>query len=281
MLIHIIVPVFNRLKLTQKLIFCLRNQEVNCAYRIVVVNDGSTDGSVERLSSQDALILLNGDGKLFWGGSIDLALNYVKNNSLIEDYILFINNDVNVHKDYLQNLLKAAQRFPKSAISSAIRKKDNCSQTLSLGVRIDVNRFLAYEIISDPLVEVTNDKFITVDVLSGRGTLYPLKALIDAGGMRPRLMPHYFADYELSWRVKKLGWHLCVASTANIYSEDCFGSTNRSKFYLERYFSVRSPLYLPAFLTFWWGCSNWIQRLTMPFRLLIFFIFPNLRKVKR
>jgi hypothetical protein len=35
----------------------------------------------------------------------------------------------------------------------------------------------------------------------------------------------------------------------------------------KRLFSVRSPIYLPAFLVFWWEASNWPQRLTLPLRL--------------
>jgi GT2 family glycosyltransferase len=92
------------------------------------------------------------------------------------------------------------------------------------------------------------------------------------------MLPHYLADYELALRVKRAGWRLVVDLSAAVYSCEEYGSSFCAKTWRQRLFSVRSPSYLPAQLGFWWQASNLQQRLTMPFRLLTFLLFPSLRK---
>ncbi len=96
--------------------------------------------------------------------------------------------------------------------------------------------------------------------------------------MRPRTVPHYMADYEISLRVRKSGYRLLISTAVAVYSEDDYGSMRSSNAWRDRFFSIRSPLYLPALMVFWWEASNWRQRLTLPFRLVLFALFPRLRK---
>jgi N-acetylglucosaminyl-diphospho-decaprenol L-rhamnosyltransferase len=48
--VHVLMPVFNRLALTRRVVECLRQQVVDERLRIVIVDDGSTDGSAEWLA---------------------------------------------------------------------------------------------------------------------------------------------------------------------------------------------------------------------------------------
>jgi GT2 family glycosyltransferase len=96
--------------------------------------------------------------------------------------------------------------------------------------------------------------------------------------MRPRVLPHYLADYELSVRVRKRGWRLLIDTGAAVFSNREYGNLKQMSSWWDKMFSVRSPKYLPAFLAFWWAASNWPQRLTMPVRLPLLFFLPRLRK---
>jgi N-acetylglucosaminyl-diphospho-decaprenol L-rhamnosyltransferase len=278
MTVHVVVPVFNRLPLTQSLVACIRRQKLNQALQMWVVDDGSTDGTAEWLSEQEEIAVLKGDGSLFWGGAIDLALRELQIKAAQDDWVLLINNDTTVTEDFIQRLLDAALLHAPAVVGSVVRDEINHTRLLSVGARIDAWRFLTSDLLDQSRLQPISNSVLDVDVLSGRGVLFPLVSLSVAGGMRPHVLPHYLADYELSMRVRKSGWRLLVLSDASVYSSDEFGSTRREQSFHNKFFSIKSPLYLPALIVFWWGASNWLQRLTFPLRLTLFVFFPRLRK---
>lgn len=279
MSVYAVVPVFNRLELTQSLVDCLRKQTLNQLLHIVVVNDGSSDGTAEWLATQSDIEILDGDGSLFWGGAVDIALRHLQAKASNEDWVLLINNDTVVAHDFVQHLLDAAQEHAPAAVGSVIRDEADHSRLLSVGACLDAWRLLTRDVLNEQTSQFASAEVVEVDVLSGRGVLFSVESLIAAGGMRPRALPHYLADYEVSLRVRKSGWRLLVIPTAAVYSKDEYGSSHRALSWRDKLFSVRSPMYLPAILVFWWEASNWLQRLTLPLRLILFVLFPPLRKL--
>jgi N-acetylglucosaminyl-diphospho-decaprenol L-rhamnosyltransferase len=266
MTVHVLMPVFNRLELTQSMLECLRAQRVDEPLSILVVNDGSTDGTAVFLNAQKNITVLEGDGSLWWGGSIDLALRHVLDFASERDWVLLVNNDTKIERDFVQTLLDVARRHPAAAVGSVIRAVEPPHRLLSIGPRINPWRLRIEDFINDP-PPWKMEEVVTVDALSGRGTLYPVSALRRVEGMRPRCLPHYLADYELSLRVRNAGWRLLVSTSAAVYSENVFGNAYRAPGLWDRLFSVRSPSYLPAQLCFWWTASNFAQRLTLPLRV--------------
>lgn len=277
MTIHVVVPVFNRLSLTQALVSCLRRQALNESLRILIVNDGSSDGTADWLAAQADIDVLVGDGSLFWGGAVDLAVRHLQTQAASEDWVLLMNNDTTVGEDFVQRLLDTATVHSPAAVGSVICDEADHARLLSIGANLDAWRLLTRDILDTDKSKATA-AVVEVDALSGRGVLFPMAGLIAAGGMRPRALPHYLADYEVSVRVRKAGWRLLVLPAAAVYSGDDYGSTRRALSWRDKLFSVRSPLYLPALLVFWWEASSWLQRLTLPLRLPLFILFPRLRK---
>jgi len=278
MTVHVIVPVFNRLALTQAMMSCLRAQETDEPLNVIVVDDGSTDGTGEWLAEQQDIQVLKGNGQLFWGGAVNLALKQILEENPSTDWLLLMNNDTLVDPRFVQTLLSTAQAHRPAAIGSVIRDQRDPSRVLSAGTRINASQITVNDALLDSPPPWPNDAVIEVDALSGRGTLFPLAEVRAAGGMRPRLLPHYFADYELSFRVRRAGCRLLVATGAAVLSEDDYGSQRRFSSILDRFLSIRSPYFAPALVTFWWEASNWTQRLMLPLRLPLFMLWPRLRK---
>ena len=135
MTVNVIIPVFNRINETKKIISNLRVQNTAEEIKILIIDDGSNDGTSEWLSSQEDLFFLRGNGKLFWGGAIDLGINYIIKNYPSDEWILLINNDVEVKKDYVDNLLKIAKKNFPAAVGSVVMNKKN--EIISLGPKIN------------------------------------------------------------------------------------------------------------------------------------------------
>src|SRR4051794_654183 len=105
-IIYIVIPVHNRLDATRKCLASLHNQTYT-GFRIVLVDDGSTDGTSEfvRESYPDVMVL-SGDGNLWWTGAINLGIRYALAQASENYAVLVINNDVEVYSDYLETLYR-------------------------------------------------------------------------------------------------------------------------------------------------------------------------------
>ena len=272
MTINIIIPVFNRINDTKKIISNLRVQNTSEEIKVLIIDDGSTDGTSEWLKSQKDLFFLRGNGKLLWGGAINLGINYIIKNHPNDEWILLINNDLEVKKDYVDNLLKIAKINYPAAVGSVIKNKKN--EIVSLGPKIDPFKLEVKEIYRKNLVFKKNI-LKDVDALSGRGVIYPLKSIIEAKGINSKIFPHYYGDYSLSMKIKKKGYKLITSMEAIVFTDENFENLRKQRknyAIIRKLFSRKSTSLLYSYFFFWWQASNFKQRLSLPLRMLIFTI---------
>ena len=220
MTVYAVMPVFNRLDMTRAMLVFLRKQVLDEPLHITVVDDGSTDGTGEFLKNQGDVTTLKGDGNLWWGGCIDLGLQRILRVAAPQDWVLFVNNDTEIQPEFVQHLLDVARSLQPAAVGSVIRDIGPPHRLLSIGPQIDAWGLRVRDVIDSRGGDVSLHEGSPVDALSGRGVLYPVGALRAVGGMRPRWLPHYLADYELSIRVRRAGYKLCVSHMAVVYSHD-------------------------------------------------------------
>jgi GT2 family glycosyltransferase len=239
---------------------CVRKQVLDEPLRIIVINDGSTDGTAEYLAAQTDVTVLNGDGNLWWAGAIDLGLKQGLANAPATDWVAFVNNDTRFGPNFLQSLLDAARANAPAAVGSVICDEQAPEMLLSIGPIVHPWRLAVYDKLSSPRRQDPSQPVHEVDALSGRGTFYPLAAIRAAGGMRPRLLPHYLADYELAARVRRAGYRLIVSEKAVTFSENDFGNSREFTSRWQVYFSSRSPRYFPALTCFWWSARPPLRR---------------------
>ena len=275
MFIYVIIPVHNRINYTKKIISCLREQTLKNIIKIIVVDDGSTDNTGKWLKKQNDIETLKGNGKLLWAGAVNLAIKNIFNRKSKNDWVLLINNDVEIKNDYIEILYNVARNNYPSAVGSIVKSKNE--KLISIGAKILAHKLKVKEIYNNNFMFNRSDILKNIDVLSGRGVLYPLKSIIEVNGLRPNLIPHYFADYDLSLRVKKKGYNLLISMNAVIYSEDNFDlvkeKRKKENIIYKNFARKSSSLFYSKFF-FWWTAISNIEKIILPFRIIKFIILP-------
>ena len=285
MTVFVLIPVFNRLIHTRRVIQELRKQVLGEALRIIIIDDGSTDGTREFLAQQVDVTTLEGDGSLWWGGAIDLGLRHVLPLASKTDYVLFLNNDTWFAPNFIETLLRESLKAGGAAVGSVIHEENRDVPLASIGPRININRVVVWDLLSElRLDEIRKPKPVyRVDALSGRGTLYPASLFQQHGGMRPRLLPHYLADYEIAMRfARDAKIPLLVSSEAIVYSPPVYGNRITHLGRWERLFGRRSSSNVIRRLAFYCMVGSLAQRVTAPLRLAYFGMSRYMReKLKR
>ncbi|MBY4610063.1 glycosyltransferase family 2 protein [Rhizobium sp. 9T] len=270
--VFVLIPVFNRLEHTRRVVASLRAQSIADKLRIIVVNDGSTDGTAEYLQSQHDVVEIRGDGNLWWGGAIEQGLKHVLPSCGAEDYILFLNNDTWFGDHYIETLVQTSKENGEAAVGSVIHEEGRDPPLVSIGAKVNVNRLAVWDLLSE-LSETEKrspNRQYRVDALSGRGTLYPAGLFKKYGGMRPSLLPHYMADYEIAMRFARAGVPLVVSSEAIVYSPPVYGNDASSLSWRKRLFGRRSAHNVFQRLIFYSLVGSPLQRITAPLRMAYF-----------
>jgi GT2 family glycosyltransferase len=271
-MIFVLIPVFNRLDQTKRVIHALRQQTCYEHLCIVIINDGSTDGTADYLASQLDVVEIKGSGNLWWGGSIQRGLEYICVCSSPGDYVLFLNNDTQFDKNYVETLVSVSREAGGAAVGSVIHESNSNPPLVSIGPRLNLNRIAVWDL----LAELSPEQFLNpaptyqVDALSGRGTLYPANLFHRFGRMRPFWLPHYFSDYEIAMRFGRAGVPLLVSTKAIIYSSPIYGNDISHLGWWERAFSTRSSSNIIHMTFFYMLVGSPFQRITAPLRMLVF-----------
>jgi len=232
--IAIIIPVHNRKEITldclDRLVPISRSNTLSTT--IVVVDDGSTDGTTSAIKLKfKEVILLKGDGNLWWTGAINKGIEYVMDQGGFE-YILIMNDDITFKKDFLSILLDTAIVNPDCIVGSTTLYAHNKKMIWKAGM-IDHKGLhpLLHNNLQNNVYHNGIQEFIDVDAVSGRAMLIPVSFIQKNGTFDQKKFPHGFADHDFCLKIKKHKYRLLISSRSLIYSEP---GSDKSFFHLLR-----------------------------------------------
>lgn len=241
-MLYVITAVHNRFDITNKFINQLNNQTYK-DFRLIIVDDGSTDGTAGMIVRESpSAIVISGDGNLWWGGALNEAYKWIKENASQMDYVLIANDDSSFDENYLEKGTMILQKEPGILLTG-------CGYSVNTGRQLDGVRHWNFKIGGCTDLIVPNDEG---NCASTRSLFMRVSTMLQIGGFHPVLLPHYASDFEWTIRAAKKGIKIKSYDTLSYYfDEGTTGDNNLNTASLKKIFSKRSnlnPIYRASFI---------------------------------
>lgn len=214
--VFIITPIHNAKDHTLRFLNSLQ-KVIYPNFKIVIVDDGSTDYSSEAIKKKfPGVIVLQGDGNLWWSGGNNVGIKESLKRGA--DYVLTINNDVEVEPEFLSHLVQCALENPNSIIGGKILYISEKNRIWQFGTFY--NPFLGLKIYGGNKIDTTQyNERKNVDALTGMCVLIPAKVFNDIGFYDERNFPMIYGDSDFTLRAKANGYNIIVEPKARIYTD--------------------------------------------------------------
>jgi len=206
--------VHNRKDFTRNCLESLAKQSL-CDFTIIVVDDGSTDGTSEIIEKVfPDVILLTGNGSLWWTGGVNKGIEEALQRGAT--HILTMNDDTSVPANFVHEMLKWAQVHPE-AIMGALEVDINTRRPLYAGQQLHWPYLKSTKLL-ETLPEGDHHGLHQIKVFHGRGLWIPAKVFQTIGLFDIRRFPHYLADFDFTANAHRAGFMLYCNFDAVVYS---------------------------------------------------------------
>jgi GT2 family glycosyltransferase len=243
-MIYIIIPVHNRIDKTMRCLDSIYSQNYE-NISVVMVDDGSSDSTAEKVSNlYPKTIILSGKGDLFWTGAVSFGINHVLTICREGDWILLVNNDVQLKNNTIEKLVTFSTNHKRKVIVSAMSVNSiNKDVIIKSGTRVKswALNITQHVLQGMRVSEMLSYKPIEVDLLTARCLLHPVEIFQAIGNYNSDLLPHYGGDDEFTMRASKNGYKAYVLPDAVVYLDEDKQTTVKLNI-IQQLFGVRSSL---------------------------------------
>lgn len=200
----VIMTCFNRIEKTEMCIKTLSQGNSTIIFTFIVVDDNSTDGTVnmlKELQKDYKIHIVNGKGNLFYSGGMRMGMDYALN--LFEgsyDYILMVNDDVSFYDGAIEMLAQQSKEQDEAVIVGAMC--DGKGQ-LSYGT-VKYTKGIKYR-------KMCLDEWnVQADTFNANCVLIPYDAFIKTGAMDSHYV-HSLGDFDYGLELKRNGFRIYVS----------------------------------------------------------------------
>ena len=189
-------------------------------YDIVVVDNGSTDGSVEMLREKYPWIqqVLNAQN-LGGTGGFNRGMQYGLSHPNKYEFLWLLDNDVIVHPGAFEGLMAPMLADPRvGMVGSTVLLLDDPDYAQEAGVRISPSTGAFNRMGGGPLAEVRRPQLFEVDYVAACSLLARVEAVREVGIWDP----HYFVNFDdIEWglRFNRAGWKVLGTTESRVRHE--------------------------------------------------------------
>jgi len=178
---------------------------------------------------------------------LNVSLRYIAN-KMKTDYILLLNNDTVVEKDFLKELVLFSEKYKKVGV---------LGPTLCLYDKPDKAQVPNLQNVKYP---------IEVDYVEGAAFLFR-SDFIKAIGLFNPIYNFFYEEKDYCYRVKKAGFKTCYLPTKDKVYHKVGGDTNKVSgfrlFYMTRNLFIFNKLHLNIFQSFWYIVRYFIPNISL------------------
>lgn len=249
---YIIIPVYNRQEITLACLAGLKQNGDLQRYQVVVVDDGSTDGTAEAIAENyPEVVVLAGDGNLWWTGAISLGMKYASEQGA--EYFIWLNDDCLPKSDALPQLVSYMQSHPDTIASASFY----------IPGATEPDRYSGFQ--GRQGQSASAGETIEVEGTSGWCVGIPAGVVKDIGFPDAKKFPHYAGDSMYTLKATRAGFQARILGDAIAILVD--PGTSRDD--LPTYFNPQQKLFKSWYWIFWHQKS--------PFRLPTQFFYQTRR----
>lgn len=203
-------------------------------YRVVVVDNGSSNESVKVLESIDDSYLIKNEKNLGFAGGNNVAMKYAVEQNF--DYVWLLNSDATVEPDCLEKMVLAVQNDSKAGLASpVIYHQDRPDEIQHCGTRLNSTSDGVDEAADIRTAEKWQDADSGNVILWGTALLISTRLIRQIGYLDEKLFA-YSEDTDYSLRSSMAGFKNITVFDASIWHQSTTG-LRKAHFY---YYTARN-----------------------------------------
>jgi len=217
--IWVLIPVHNRRKITIQCLNHLKKTQEWPKFNVLVIDDGSTDGTREAIETKfPSVTILQGDGSLWWGGSIKKGMKYAKDKGA--DVFIWLNDDVHPETEGVTKLADKTYELGDTVLTTRVEvnsefRNMNYLSDFSIGdIQLLSSSYSTCQIKTCLGMRLapydSTSQIQSCDATAGKFTAFPAKIVDDIGYPDDKLFPHNYCDHDYTLRAKQQGFKIGV-----------------------------------------------------------------------